>query len=149
MPEPVAKMVASGGGGGNMVMAAPQEVSRPAEKLEALQDIVALLNVQREMILAGQVYHYVHLGKMAEGRLEIALDPQADPQLAQNLRKFLIAATGAQWMVSVSNASGAPTLAQQEQAQQTAFLDEVKNHPVVKATLALFPGTETKINQGG
>lgn len=130
-------------------MAAPREIAAPAEKLSSLQDIYALLNAQREMILAGQVYHYVRLVKMSEGRLDIALDAQADPQLAQNLRKFLITATGAQWMVIVSNAvAAAPTLAQQAQSAEEVLLAEAKEHPVVKAALTIFPGAELKIKQG-
>lgn len=148
MPEPVAKMAASGGGGGNIVMAAPQEIAAPAEKLSSLRDVYALLNARREMILAGQIYHYVRLIKMQQGLLEISIEQNADPQLSQNLRKFLITATGAQWMISVLNSGGAPTLAQQAAAAGTVLLAEAQENPVVKAALAIFPGAELKIKQG-
>lgn len=145
MPDPVAKMAASGGG---MAASMPQEILAPVEKLASLQDIVALLTAQREMILAGQVYHCVRLVKIAEGRLEIALEPQTGPDLAQNLRKSLITATGAQWMISVSNAAGAPTLAQQNAFAENALIEEAKRHPVVREAIAAFPGAILKIQKG-
>jgi len=148
-PAPVAKMTASGGGGGSMAMAAPQEIAKPVEKLASLQDVVALLKEHKEMILASQVYYYICLIKIQEGRLDIGIDPQADPALAQNLRKFLIATTGTQWMISVSpSPTNAQTLEQQEQAVEAALIDEAKEHPVVQAAIALFPGTDIKIKQG-
>jgi DNA polymerase-3 subunit gamma/tau len=146
-PEPVARMAASGGGG-SVTMAAPQEIAAPVERLETLQDVVALLHARKEMILAGHVVYYLHLVKMQEGLIEVRLEPDAPPAMTQELRSFLISATGRQWMVSISGAPGAPTLAQQKEQAEAAMIDEAKRHPVVQAAVALFPGAEISIHRG-
>ena len=144
-PEPVARMAASGG---NVTMAVPQESAAPVERLETLQEAVALLTSHKEMILASQVTYFVRLVKMQEGRIEVALEPDAPPTLTQDLRSFLIRVTGRQWMVSISGAPGAPTLARQQEIAAAAMIDEARGHPVVKAALALFPGAAIAIKQG-
>jgi DNA polymerase-3 subunit gamma/tau len=129
-------------------MAVPQERHAPVEKLETLQDVVALMTAHKEMILAGQVTYFVRLVKMQEGRIEVALERDAPPAVTQDMRSFLIRATGRQWMVSISGAPGAPTLAQQQEQAEAAMIDEARRHPVVQAAVSLFPGTEIRIHKG-
>ncbi|MCB9987824.1 MAG: DNA polymerase III subunit gamma/tau [Rhodospirillales bacterium] len=138
--EPVAMAV----GGG--VVSASQVQPAPVEKLETLADVVALLEQNREMILAGHVFHYAHLVKMKEGMIEMRVEPQADPKLAQNLRNALISLTGNQWMVSISSAPGAATLAEIKAQEDAALMAEIMETPVVAEIFRAFPDTKIKLN---
>ncbi|MCB1556735.1 MAG: DNA polymerase III subunit gamma/tau, partial [Alphaproteobacteria bacterium] len=141
----------AGGGlgrGGEAVAVAAQPHLATVERLETLSDIVALLEQNREMILAGQVFHYAHLVTMKQGAIELRLEPQADPKLAQNLRNALIALTGDQWMISVSGKPGAPTLAEDKAAADAALMAEAKAHPIVAEVLHVFPGASVKVVEG-
>ncbi len=152
-PEPVSAVAvsAAGGDGGSSAMAAsapvpvPQITPDASETLATLEDIVSLLELQKEMILAGQVYHGVHLVKLELGLLEMRQKPEASPTLAQDLRKFLMAATGRQWMISISSSQGLPTLAEQKEKIDRALMEKVKENPVVRDVLVAFPGTVIEI----
>lgn len=152
-PAPVAPqsqtMMKQAVGGGFISEAsapAPIESTLTApESLQNLQNIVDLLEEQRQMILAGQVFHNVHLVRMEPGRLDVALTPDAVPSLTQDLRNFLIAQTGIQWFVSIVGQQGAPTLAQQREALDASLLENARAHPVVQAALETFPGATLSI----
>lgn len=143
-PEPVMKRAMGGGGTPVDVVAAPATDTQPVQAINSLQDIVCLLEADREMILASQLFHYVHPVKLEDGRLEMRVEPQAHPNLAQDLRKYLIARTGTQWFVTISGAPGEQTLAQRQAALEKQLLDEAAAHPLVSEILTVFPGA--KIN---
>ena len=135
-------------GGGNTAAAiAPQPVSQPistpatsADRAVAtLEDVVAILDDAREIILSTQVYQYVHLVKLEAGRLEIRIEPQANPKLAQELGAKLSTLTGQRWMVSVSGAPGAATLAERANAEKNKEFAEVLEMPVIREILEVFP----------
>ncbi len=148
-PEPVAvRRVASGSGGDYMEPQGAAQASAefyPAEKLQSVQDIYALLNDCKEMLLAAQVFYNIHPVKLETGRLEVRMEPDAPPELAQNLRKFLIARTGQQWFVSISGAAGLPTLAQIQAQNDAVLMAEAKVHPTVQAVLETFPNAVLKL----
>jgi len=147
----------SGGGGGgammvrgNLALAVQNSeplavaVAAPVTKLLSMpQDfpaLVALFAQQKEVKLYGELFHFAQLVKMEVGRLEIALAPQASPDLASRVTKCLSEWTGQRWMVTVSrSAADTPTLAAQAQAKQAAEREAVINHPLVQKALALFP----------
>ena len=108
-------------------------------EITSLEDVVRVLENASEVLLASQVYQFVHLVKLQEGHLEINLEPQAAPKFSQDLRSALIKATGRQWMISIATTPGAPTLAQQAQAAKMAEYDEVLNMPVIQDILKVFP----------
>jgi DNA polymerase-3 subunit gamma/tau len=146
-PEPVMRRAAGGGGPPmDIPEAAPGlPEAYPAEQLRTLEDVVGLLEASREVVLAGQVRYNVHLVKLETGRLEIRLEPNAETDLAQNLRRFLINRTGRQWMVSISGAPGEPTLAEKQAQGEKLLLEEAKNNPLVQNVLSVFPGAMLKI----
>ena len=45
------------------------------------------------------------------------------------------------WVVAVSQAAGAPTLATQQAERDSLLRNEVAAHPLVRAVLETFPGT--------
>ena len=48
--------------------------------------------------------------------------------------------TGTRWIVAVSQAEGAPTLAEQDAQRDGELRNEVAAHPLVRAVLDTFPG---------
>ena len=48
--------------------------------------------------------------------------------------------TGTRWVVAVSQAEGAPTLAEVAERRDSALRNEVAAHPLVRAVLDTFPG---------
>ena len=78
----------------------------------------------------------------SKGKIEFSVTPGASPQLAQTLARRLQEWTGNRWMVAVSNASGAPSLKEQEDAKTREALSGVRAEPLVQSVLAAFPGAE-------
>lgn len=142
-PEPVA--VAAGGGAQAVAVPQVQAEAVSVQDIKSLADIEEMLRVAGNVILAGEVYQYVHLVKLEPGKLEIRPEPAARPELAQELRRALKDITQEQWMVSISNAEGQPTLAGQAQQAEQARIDEAKKHPVVCEVLEIFPDATVKV----
>jgi DNA polymerase-3 subunit gamma/tau len=124
-------------------------LSKTHIEIKCWEDVIEALKRKKEVILGGQLYHYVHLVKMSPGALELRLEPEADTSLSQNLRKFLIDYTGNQWMVSVSGAEGQPTLAQIDEEMEHKEMESAMNNPVVKEVMEIFPNSDIKIAKNG
>ena len=108
----------------------------------SLEDVVAVLEQNDEVLLASNVYQYVHLVKLKEGRLEINQEPEAPQNLASDLTRTLSKIMDARWMVSVVGAAGQPTLAQKAAAILAAEREDVLNTPIMKEVLSVFPDAE-------
>jgi DNA polymerase-3 subunit gamma/tau len=104
----------------------------------------ALLKQAGYMNLATQIYLYAHPVKIEEGRFEFRPAPEASPALAQELTQALKAATGKRWMVSVSPAPGAPTMAESARAAQEEKFAQLRAHPLIKQVFEVFPDAELK-----
>ncbi|MCC7427442.1 MAG: DNA polymerase III subunit gamma/tau [Alphaproteobacteria bacterium] len=102
--------------------------------------VLALLQSRREGRLSAELYASVRLVHFEPGRIEFNPLPTAPRDLASRLSALLQEATGRRWVIAVSSAPGAPTLAAQEQAAEQAKLAEARGHPLVQAVLAAFPG---------
>jgi DNA polymerase-3 subunit gamma/tau len=141
----------SRGSGGEMAALAfvAQDVPpASAVSVKTLEDVVAALEAHKEILLASQVYQYAHLVKLESlnsgGRLEINIETEAPANLSQNLGQVLSRITGNRWMVSVSGASGQPTLAQSAQAALDAERAEILEMPIMKEVLSIFPEAQVK-----
>ncbi|MCK5284492.1 MAG: DNA polymerase III subunit gamma/tau [Alphaproteobacteria bacterium] len=111
--------------------------------IHSLQDIITELEQAKAFVLAGQVFQYVHLVKLESlesgGRLEFRPEEQASKRLAQDLGKQLQILTGKRWMVSISSATGEPTLSEQKKAAHDAEYNKVFYLPVIQDILKVFP----------
>ena len=76
------------------------------------------------------------------GRIEFQPTPDAPRDLAQRLGARLQGWTGARWAVSVAAEGGGETIAEVRDAAELAAREEARNHPLVAAVLAAFPGAE-------
>lgn len=127
------------------VLASSVPCESSATAIRTLADIESVLYAAGQARLAGDLYHYVHLVRLEPGLLEIRPEEAARRELAAEIGKVLSSATGQRWVVSVSGAAGAPTLAQQAQAEDRARVEEAAKNPVVSAVISAFPGTTVKI----
>ncbi|MEP0522039.1 MAG: DNA polymerase III subunit gamma/tau [Hyphomicrobiales bacterium] len=111
-------------------------------ELSSLHDIALLASEKRDIPLKIDVERHLRLVRFEHGRIEVAVTGSGSASIAGNLGKKLTDWTGQRWIVSVVHAEGEPTLHEQEQAEASKKMDEVRQHPVVRATLDIFPGAE-------
>ena len=101
--------------------AAPQPEQPPAApqlRLSTFPEIVALAAEKRDLAIKAALENDVRLVRVEDGRLEVALEPNAPRSLVNDLSRKLEQWTGRRWTVIVSNAPAQPTLRAQAQAQQ-------------------------------
>jgi DNA polymerase-3 subunit gamma/tau len=146
-PAPAPPAPGSGGGlravaGGGAVAAAPAAPAPGAPpQPTSWREIVALAS-GRQPLLHAHLVHSVHPVHVAPGRIELRPRPEAPRDLAQQLVALLQQATGARWTISLVNAGGEPTLAEQGRAAEQDRLALARSHPLVQAVLAAFPGAQ-------
>ncbi|WP_445376381.1 DNA polymerase III subunit gamma/tau [Niveispirillum fermenti] len=118
----------------------------PAEKIETVpeptsfQAVADLFLDKREGVLAGLLRASVHLVRFESGMIELRLQPACPQNLPGKVGQLLTEWTGRRWVVTVSGAQGAPTIAEQERQAEQRQRAEAAEHPLVKAVLAAFPG---------
>ncbi len=134
----------------------PDEAPPPAPDLAAsvsvetrgvgsFEEIVALLEDRREILLHAEVSQFVRPLACRAGRLEIMLAPGGKDDVPQRLGRWLIEETGQPWEVELieepmSAESAAPTMAERKTAQDEATRAEAARDPTVAAVLDSFPG---------
>ncbi|MGC9418797.1 MAG: DNA polymerase III subunit gamma/tau, partial [Rhodovulum sp.] len=104
--------------------------------------VVDLIRAQRDMKLLFEVETCFRLVSYAPGRIEFEPTPDAPPDLAARLGQRLQAWTGARWGVSVVGSGGGPTLAETRAAEEDSLKAAAREHPLVRAVFAAFPGAE-------
>jgi DNA polymerase-3 subunit gamma/tau len=129
-------------GGGPQALLRPVEAPRPLGQAlpQSFSDVVALFAEKREAILSAHLSGDVHLVHFEPGRIEFRQAAHAPRDLANRVGHLLGEWTGARWVVTVSNAQGAPTLREQTMAAEAKLRQDAADHPLVKAVLTTFPG---------
>jgi DNA polymerase-3 subunit gamma/tau len=103
-------------------------------------ELIALFDKRREALIRSHLWSHVHLVAFEPGRIEFRPQEAAPRDLANRLGQLLGEWTGTRWVISVSQAAGAPTLAEEEAQRASALRNEVAAHPLVRAVLDTFPG---------
>jgi DNA polymerase-3 subunit gamma/tau len=149
-------MQASGGGAAS-AMAAPRVLVNPSPVMAAqpqalanpglpqpttFDAVVALFAEKREAILHAHLQKDVHLVRFDSGLIDFRPSEQAPRDLAARLGAKLLEWTGKRWMITVSGDQGAATLREQAAARIAAAKEEAARHPLVKAIMQIFPGTQ-------
>ncbi len=129
-------------GGAAVAMAEPTHVAPPAAAMPTTWQEVVALAAATDPMLHAQLLHDVHPVSLAPGRIEIRPTARAPRDLAGKLSVMLEKATAARWMVGISRDAGAPTLSEQGRAAAADRLAEARQHPLVQAVLAAFPGAQ-------
>lgn len=126
-------------------MSEPQVTIAP-RAIHNLEDVVAVLEADGQMILATSVIHYAAPVKIEPGRIEIVPLEGAPPKLAGDLGAALSQLTGMRWVVSLARAGGGDTIAQANARMAAAARAQILQDPLVSAILLAFPGTQIDDN---
>ena len=119
-----------------------EDAAPPTLAVAGFAELIALAAEKRDLATKTALERDVRLVRFEDGKLEIALEPSARKTLVNDLSRKLSEWTGRRWMVVVSAETGAPTVQQQNVAQQSALEQGVRADPLVQAVLARFPGAE-------
>jgi DNA polymerase-3 subunit gamma/tau len=130
--RPIGPSVAQGQAAVALDTAALQHYAR-------FEDVVALIEKRRDRLLYEHVVKYVRLAAYQPGRIEFTPASEAPTDLCHRLQSALTRWTGNRWAVSLVNNCKSATLFEIEHAAEIALQREVKNHPLVKAVIAVFP----------
>ncbi|MFZ1742335.1 MAG: DNA polymerase III subunit gamma/tau [Pontixanthobacter sp.] len=76
------------------------------------------------------------------GVLHFSRANQFKDDVSAQLRDALMGTTGTRWTVEEHDSGGEPSLVERDEAAQRDALEELKNHPLVAATMAAFPQAE-------
>ena len=130
--------------GGARVAAAAAPASSPADMPRAampkgFREAVAIAGEGRPALHA-HLIHSVQCVRFGEQRIEIRVTPDAPRDLAARFGTALSEATGARWTIALSNEPGEPTLAEQGRSADAGRREDARQHPLVQAVLAAFPG---------
>jgi DNA polymerase-3 subunit gamma/tau len=107
--------------------------------------VMELIRRMGDMLLLVQVERHVGLVRYSPGRIEFEPRGDAPRDLAQKLAERLRGWTGGQrWTVTVTNEGGAPTIAEQQAAEQREREVRALQLPIVQQVLAAFPGATLK-----
>jgi DNA polymerase III subunit gamma/tau len=112
----------------------------PSTGLQSFEQIVTMFEERREGILHATLIHHVHLVRFEPGHIALRTEPEAPADLATRVSKFLSEWTGDQWLVSLSEEAGDPTIREQMDAKEAARRGRATAHPLVQAALEAFPG---------
>ncbi len=134
--------MASGGSAMARSAPAPQAIPDNAPVLKSLEEIAAMAAANHAPVLKVHIENDMHLVRLEPGRLEFRPTPRAPRTLAGDLQQKLRDWTGARWTVSISNDTGAPTLAEAKKSHHAARVEAVLQAPLVRAVLDRFPGAE-------
>ena len=130
--------VPRGGGGGPQAALQP-EAGPDLALYPSFRSVVALIEETRDIKLLVEIKNCLRLVSYAPGRMEFQPTDDAPADLTQRLKRALHLATGANWIISVANTGGAPTIAEQDQAKARAVEVEVERHPLLQAVKSAFP----------
>ncbi|MBR1126159.1 DNA polymerase III subunit gamma/tau [Bradyrhizobium lablabi] len=120
---------------------APGPQSAPTLRITSFPQLIALAGEKRDLLTKGALEADMRLVRIEDGKLEIALEPNASRGLVTDLSRKLEQWTGRRWTVVVSNEAGLPTIRSQNLAEKSARERAAEADPRVQEVLARFPGT--------
>jgi DNA polymerase-3 subunit gamma/tau len=142
---PASSPTAFGGGAARPQMAAPApdaQGAAPALRITSFTQLVALAGQKRDLMTKGALESDMRLVRFEEGRLEVALEPNAAKTMITELARKFELWTGRRWTVIVSNEQGQPTLRSVNQAAKQEHARTAEADPRVQEVLSRFPGAK-------
>ncbi len=110
----------------------------PDVTLKRFEDVLELLEQQKEQILLYHVMQQIRVVACAGQELVISKNSMPEPETLNRLRELLKRMRG--WSIRLSDEAGAPTIAEQKEAQRRLRWEAAKNHPLVVSILETFEG---------
>jgi len=133
----------SGAAGGGP-QAAQQVAPSARLQLQRFEDVVALAEQKRDVMLQHALENDVQLVNFAPGRIELAV-VKGNGDIIQELSRKLSAWTNERWFISQARKDvtpAQPTIGDTKRAAREAELAAIRQEPLVKAALEAFPGAE-------
>ncbi len=122
----------------------PAEISDSAPSPTSFAELVALVQAEREPLLAAWLRTEVRPVRVERGFLEINGGGQPNQKMMALLRAKLQEWTADRWMIALTDQPGAPTLAEREAAEAEAEREAALRDPLVRKTLDMFPGARVR-----
>ncbi|MDH6264020.1 DNA polymerase III subunit gamma/tau [Bradyrhizobium sp. BR13661] len=133
------------GGGARPQMAAPApdpHGATPQLRVTSFTQLVALAGQKRDLMTKGALEGDMRLVRFEEGRLEVALEPNASKTMISELARKFELWTGRRWTIIVSNEQGQATLRSVNQAAKQEHARTAEADPRVQEVLSRFPGAK-------
>lgn len=133
------------GGGARPQMAAPApdpQAVAPQLRITSFTQLVALAGQKRDLMTKGALEGDMRLVRLEEGRLEVALEPNASKSMISELARKFELWTGRRWTIVVSNEQGQATLRSVNQAAKQEHARSAEADPRVQEVLSRFPGAK-------
>ena len=121
---------------------APQAEARQTPVLQTFEDLIALIDAERDIALKLDVERFVRPVSFRPGVLEFEPAPGAPTNLAQRLVGRLKAWTGQPWLVAAQGGGGAESLWERQTREGRETRAEISQDPFVLSVLEAFPGAE-------
>lgn len=137
--ELAASRIAAAPPAGSPAPAAPATASGGSLEWAALVDLV---EQGGNHLAASTMRMQVRVVELGQGLLRFSRGPQFRGDIAPQLRDALFAATGSRWQVEECQTDGVPSLVELEQLAREAADATMRQHPLVKAALDIFPEAE-------
>ena len=149
-PEDAARMIAEGGGSsgssarGQGGKSDPNVVpvgGDPGARLSKFEDVLDLLEKEREPVLWGEAKAYIRPSVFADGTISCDLKDGAPVDLLRRLTDFLEIATGHEWDVSTKKGeTPGETISEREERLKRERIEAVKSDTDVAAAISAIPG---------
>ena len=125
----------------------PASRAEPAQSAlpQSIEALVALAGEKRDIRMQTALMRDVRVVLFEQGRIEIALEPHADPEFPNRLHRALLEWTGTRWGVTVATPAAdlAPQTLQEIADEKRAEEKRgVQNSAAVQAVLKHFPGAQ-------
>ena len=120
---------------------APRVETGPAQP-RSFDDVVALIDANRDIALKLDVERYVRPISFRPGAIMFEPAPGAPNNLAQRLVQRLKEWTGQPWLVAAETGGGAETVLEREKRERQSMRQEIEAHPFVRSVMDAFPGAE-------
>ena len=148
-PEDAARMIAEGGGSASSARGKggkedPNVVpvgGGGTGQLSKFEDVLDLLEKERQPTLWGQAKAYIRPAVFADGTISCDLKDGAPVDLLRRLTDFLEVSTGRVWDVQKAK-TNRETVKEREERLKNERIDAVRTDPDVRAALAAIPGAE-------
>jgi DNA polymerase-3 subunit gamma/tau len=114
----------------------------PQITLQSFEDVVALIDAKRDIVLKLDVSKYMRPVSFRAGAIEFEPAPGAPGNLAQRLSAKLKEWTGQSWLVAAQGGGGAESLMERANREKALERKAIEADPFVQSVMQAFPGAE-------
>ncbi len=143
-PEDAARLIIEGGGAPG-TMGKPPAAKAASQTLDvtSFAEMVALMDAHKQAILSAESEDYIRPVSLEGERFVCDVKRGAPLDLLPRITDFLTETTGQDWQVLRSDEEVCiETIREERQRSHKERIEDAATHPLVKETLALFPGAE-------